>query len=403
MYFRLFFDRRLTERVRTPLPRYVAQQVWRNRRPVAGVVFLALLAIIWVFAVPPLDRNPVGYRFEGEMLYLLNKKDQVVDQVLVGASTTGEALNRPDHEIVSLLDLNNDGKNEIIWAERNHHDRYSWVKCKSAGKDEPLWSYSPKRELSFAYSSDVTGNEFFVREIVAGTFIKGRGPMVIINAIHNAFPGLIVLLDAQSGEEISHYLHIGHVVDVKATDLNGDEQAEILICGINNAYRSAFIAVLDPRRMNGHSPLTSDYSVNGYEPATERTYILIPPSVVGETFRLRSKNNAAYSISLMPESQTFFLYLDDLRLLDPRQGELGKVTLFPTFGYDLRVRSVLTGDDYDILYDELERQGKIPVMRRADYMREYIKTFKYWDGVAWKNEPVENRRYVEAAKRISNE
>lgn len=397
----VFFDRRLSERVRVPLLKHAARKVWRRRVPIAAAVIVFLIVALWRVWYGPLDKNPVGFEFDGEMLFIKNKQGQTVDEIWVGETIArigkDDDLRRPRRVFVTFADVDRDGMSEVIWVANY---RPTTITCKKIGEKTLLWSKGMEKTLSFPRNADVQGKEFAPDALIAGDFDNNGTPEVIFNArLTPFFPGIVMKLDAATGQELAHYVHIGHLVDMLPWDLDGDGVTEILLCGINNALRSACIVVLDPRFMSGHSPLTSEYQVDGYDPGTERAYIRIPRTVVGEAFSLRAKYNHARRI-FYEDSTTFIVHFMDVSINADRQEDRLSASLWGYFKTDLTIASIGTGDDFDVLYEDLMTRGRIPRIDRGLYMSEYQKSIRYWDGEIWHDKPVPNKRYVEAVKRL---
>jgi hypothetical protein len=400
----IFYDRRLTERERVGIAKHVARKAWQKKFTVGGLgTILLLILIIGTLIYGPIDKNPVAGEFAGESLLIKNKSGEIVDNIAVGPATVRRANSvGNDNELLGLhhvtfFDADGDSINEVFWVQWTDEKtgQSGKICCKSVQEDTLRWSISLRRTLDFPRKPDAKSDHFYPTQIAAGDFDgDGRGE-VFVNSTHEFFPSLVVKLEAKTGKELGHYVHVGHLPSMKLVDLDNDGITEVLLCGVNNAFRKACLVVLDPRFISGHSPLAGDYELTGYPAGLERAYILIPKTIVGEAFQEESKNNNALTLFIQPASRNFYLLIRDLTVFDPPLNNK-LVVLYGYFGFDLRVQTFGTGDCYDLIAEKLFREGRISRMPDYAYFEEYKKTMMYWDGEGWQTWPVMNRHYVEA-------
>lgn len=400
----IFYDRRLAARRHVGIARYLARTAWRKKSTVITLAtILGLTLMIGKLLYGPLDKNPRVGVFAGESLLIKNKSGRVVDEIFVGPVTVQRA-NSPGYDselqglhYVAFFDVDGDSLNEVFWLQWNDERtaQPGMICCKSVGEDTLRWSISLRRTLSFPRKPDVKSDYFYPKQIAAGDFDgDGRGEL-FVNSSQDFFPALVMKLEASTGRELGHYVHVGHLNAMKMTDLDQDGITEILLCGVNNAFRKACLVVLDPRFIAGHSPRAGDYELTGYSAGLEKNYVLIPRSVVGEAFAEESKNNIALALFLEQARQNFFLLIRDASACTPPYSTR-QLMLYGYFGFDLRAQGFGTHDDYDLMAEKLQREGRLCRMPDFAYFEEYRKTMLYWDGAAWRNEPVMNKWYLKA-------
>jgi hypothetical protein len=363
------------------------------------------MLIIGKLLYGPIDKNPVTAEFVGESLLVKNKGGEIVDKIAVGPATVRRANGVGyDNELMGLhyvtfFDVDGDGMNEVFWVQWDDEKTAQPGKIcsKSVREDTLHWSIALRRTLDFPRKPDAKSDYFYPHQIAAGDFDgDGRGEL-FVNSTQDFFPSLVMKLEAKTGKDLGHYVHVGQLTSMKLVDLDNDGITEVLLCGVNNAFRKACLVVLDPRFISGHSPLTGDYVLAGYPPGLEKAYILIPRTIVGEAFSEDSKNNSASAIFLQQASRSFFLLIRDASSRNPPLNTK-LVDLYGYFGFDLRVQSFGTHDDYDLMAEKLFREGRISRMPDYAYFEEYKKTMLYWDGEGWQNQPVRNKHYLEALK-----
>jgi len=397
----IFYDRRLTIRQRAGVAKHLAQKVWRNKFTVGGITTIVLLVlIIGKLLYGPIDRNPTAADFVEETMLVKNKYGEILDEIWVGAPTVQyvKALDYPPWWVFS--DIDHDGLNEVIWLQNRVEQtgNTSMVFCKSVSKDTLLWRVPLKRMLQFPYKLDVKSDQFIPNNLAIGDFDADGKAEVFVQANHDFFPSVVMKLNATDGRELGHYIHVGHLSSMKFADLDGDGVTEVLLCGLNNAFRLACLLVLDPRFVAGHSPLAGDYEIAEYQPGLERAYVLIPKTMVGEAFRYEAKFNNATRIVIENASQIFHLIV---REEFPRQNpsySMDGVDLFYYFNFDLRTESIGTTDRYDLMAEKLFTEKRISRLPNYEYFEEFKRKIMYWDGEKWQNRPVKNKRYLETVK-----
>lgn len=390
----LFFDRRVTESRQTPALKHALNRTWHRRRPLAAAMFLALALTVGFLLYGPLDREPADFTLGAENLRILNKNGEVIDEIGVGKTTV--KWGNPDNHlrgglkviVASLADLDGDANREIVWVRLMDPSEggYTIVSAKKVRDDRFLWSDTLRFRFEFP-NNPVATTAYEGRQVVTGDADgDGRVEVYAIAVSTSSFPSVILRLDGATGVRQGCYVHIGHLCDLELADLDTDGVKEVLACGMNNAFNAACLTILDPRSMDGHSPLTEHYKVDNLAAAPERAYVLVPRTTVGRTLGVGSRSNMAVDIILVPEERLFRFITHDMQTLV--RGEFVTGWLEMEFGYDLRPGTFTPGDEYDLAYASLESQHLIPPRSRAEYWSEYSKTFLYWNGEGWTREPL---------------
>lgn len=399
----LFFDRRITRTVQIPLARLAFRWIWRRRMALALVVILLLGVSLWRVWYGPMDKNPVHYTFEGEFLVLSNAGGQTIKSIRVGTTTALAATNTPQkrwtRKFVNLVDVDDDGVNDVLWAQFVGDGILTRINCTAVTEDTSRWSFVTRKTLSLPRATGVEGEEFETKQIIAGD-LDGDGRVELYaNTAHRPFfPSVVFKIDARTGKEISHYLHIGALDDMVALDLDGDGRKELVLCGVNNALRTACVVVLDPRCIRGHSPWTPEYATASYREGTERAYVTIPRSCVGTIFADRVRSNFATGLSINRVPLSFNVTIYDLYLDGIHPEDVMSARLFPTFGPDLSVLGCGTDDRFDLLYERFVREGRIKNIDKSMYLREYAHTMLYWDGTGWRHTSAHNKHYCDVLR-----
>lgn len=399
----IFYDRRLAVRECAGIAKHIARKAWRKKFTVGGLATTGLLVlIIGKLLYGPLDKNPVSGEFVEESFLIKNKYGEQLDRIWVGAPT----VSRANENLVTrrlfadFYDADKDGTNEVISLQEatRETDNINLIYCKSIVKDSVLWSAPLRRMLHFPNNSGTESDHFRPQSILAGDFDGDGAGEIFVIARHDLFPSLVLKLDAKTGRELGDYIHAGHLEAMQAVDLDDDGITEILLCGINNAFRAACLVVLDPRFVAGQSPSTGAYVVEGYPPGLERGYMLIPKTIVGEALRYKSKYNRVDGLEVQKSSKRLVVLLNDIFPADQMYLAVNSAKLLGFFKFDLQPESFGTADDYDLMAEKLFDDNQISRNPDKAYFEEYKKTLRYWDGDGWQNQPVRNKRYLEAGK-----
>lgn len=379
---------------------------WVIHHPYAAGTATLLFSSVIVFALitlfrPPQNRpedlNPTHVKFAGELMIILNQWGDTLDTELVGAKyaqgqESDNATGNP--RLIRFYDVDGDGIDEIIWGQTGWEKSgfYAVVYCKSIKEDRLLWADTLSKKLHFSNIS-VEEEKFTCFKILVGDFDADGQAEVITVAKHDFFPTLIRKTDGIDGSIVSEYINIGGVEDIVAKDLDGDGRSEIIVCGINNAYKMASLFVLDPRMITGHSPLTERYELQDIESGREIFYLLIPKTRVGESGTTSTGWNKAASISSFNDNRKIFrVCMADLIA----EGEAGYSIYFD---YDFVPRNYETGDLFDLVAKRFYEGKKIPSLPDSAFWADYSKKIGYWDGDEWQQKPVRNKYYSRAFPR----
>jgi hypothetical protein len=387
----VFYDLRVVLPQRAGYAVHLVRLAWKQRHRVSGIIAaLALLALVWWIVPPYLDSNPVELSVGEETLVARNKYGARLGDIPVGAHTVRiwglmAAAGQP-LQTFTLGDANGDGTNEVfsLLAGGEQSGMMERVAAWSVKDGRFLWVRSTTPDMHFPGKAEAAGLVYGFSDFVVTSMDRHSRPGVLTAANHvSSFPGILTVLDAFSGTPRGAYVHVGHIMDLEVADINGDGELEILLCGVNNAYRSAFVAILDARTVSGSSPTQGDYVCVKPSPARHRYYVLIPRTIVGEQFHATVKNNSAPAVSFESLTREIKVRVDDgVRLTLP--GEVpASATLNFIFNSRMELERIAPGDDYDILVDELHARGLLPRKPDSKYFTELKGKLLYWTGDGW--------------------
>lgn len=307
----------------------------------------------------------------------------MIERISVGARVVRH-VQRPNkhYTAYSFHDVTGDGQQDICWGQNTpDSEEGDYVACKEVGAEEPLWRF-PLDSLAapFPNKPAVQAGQYKAAGMAVGDFNDDERPELYVTTAHQPyFPSLFLQLDAQTGEEMSRYLHAGHFkIGPVPVNLDGDDFEELLIGGYTNAYDQAAFAVLDPRRIQGHGPVTSEYAVSGYNPATQQAYVRLPRTKVGSA--QGSGLPLVKGIEVLEDGRVE-VKVREGRVGGPERGNEAYILVY--FDRSLRPQAVGTSSHYDRLADTLAQRGALDSVPDADYFEQYQGRLLYWTGEEW--------------------
>lgn len=377
----IFYDRRLACHQVESLHSYYFNRLKNKKTAPIAVVFLLLLFIASLI-YGPIDKNPAFVEYMGSEIVLKNSSGDEVDRLEVGQMTVdhqnnaGNFSRKPLHV---LLDLNNDGINELIYSNRVRRrvPEEPFVRAWSVSGDSLIWD--KKIVSNYSYPRQSAPMNFSLRSTELAHMNTLEGPKVAINAsVVQYFQNVVFTLDAHTGETEQKYVHPGRFDDMYTEDLNDDGNDEIILVGMNNAYWKAVIAVLEYGDVNGYGPATIDYIPADIEPASEYRYILVPKTIIGKYFSDMQKYNRGKTISYDElTGNMFFRIQEGTRDL---HGHSEDIYVLFYFDESLKPIGIGTSDMFDIVAREFHQNGQIPFEPGFDYFEELQDSLLYWSG-----------------------
>jgi hypothetical protein len=377
----IFADRRLVASRQVPGPVRAGRALWRHRRSAAAALLAVLLLIIARLAYGPLDRTPAGIRFAGSEMMIVNRAGEALQAIAVG-TTTANVGSSGVNAVAALLDVDADGSPEILWGQVSEGDSapVGTVHCRTVGEEQDRWVVELKKQATFPFNA-VEGEGFGPFGLLAGDLDKDSVPELFVIARHQAYPSLLLKLDARTGDERGAYLHPGHIIAIRAADLEQDGTPEILLTGVNNSLGEAFLAVLDPRCINGHGPAEGRYQPEGMSRAQERAYLRLPKSIVHAAHPDRVRWNIGVGITVLTSSRSIRMVIREY--VNDENTEHDDATYYLLFTSSLAPMMAETGDIFDLLAQRYVREGRISSLPDVTYWADYIRRIRYWTGTGW--------------------
>jgi len=385
----IYHDRRLVLIRNVPAAVRLGRKAWKRRRSITAALLLFLLLAVLKSLWGPIDPNPVMAEYRGKFLLVENRFGEVLDRIDLGNAVSFAHIPfGPLQRFVNFYDIDEDGWNEVIYlAElREEKQSYPWILCKSIRTGTILWHFRPYKDLSFVVNTDINTGKFEgVLHIITGDYDRDGRPEVYLSAAHAYFPCLIFKLDARNGQELDHYLHIGALAGMYFTDINQDGAMELIASGQNNAYRQACLLVLDPRQVQGHSPLTPEYAVRHYQGNKELAYLLLPKLFPKLVKNYESPFFATQYCLELSGTEDFPLVAGIEEEVPDRVPFGGHFFIY--LNHQLAGQRLGTANSFDAAMAKLAKDGRIARKLDQEVIREYLQSILYWNGTDWQNQP----------------
>lgn len=364
---------------------YQKQRTWYKNPHIIypGAILLAAVIFFSLLFAFPKAQQPYDFRIEKNRLIILSetgKKIWEYDTEIENLISEEEyrdrfqVKKRIDSRVVFLplliiKDINNDGKNETLFAPMSH-DRFGVgnLICFDL-KGNKKWSFQSGRQIN-SYTVEFS-NDFSLCGFDIVDLNEDGEYEILVFADHRFyFPTQMSLLDT-NGFSLGEYWNSGRLTDYALIDLNGDSQYELIISGMNNEYIKGMIAVFDPGNISGSSPQIQDeYRFKDIDSGMEKYYILFPRTDVDQVDHLRE------NISIID-------ILDNGRISTLAKNS----NLLFEFDFDLHIQAIRASDSFRSAHKLLREQGKIDSELDDEYFERLKEGLLYFDGKQWVSQP----------------
>ncbi|HTY36744.1 MAG TPA: hypothetical protein VMH23_06520 [Bacteroidota bacterium] len=354
----------------------------------------AVVAAALLFILPKVmitDRSPSFVRAVNEFLVAMNKDSRELWRVYVGPGFEHRSSKVSLATVSQLWDVDGGGKNSVFLlyprsAASPEDYQSTSIASYSPGGDE-RWRFQFHPPMTFGKTS-FSGDYYLVNSLSIGDY-SATGHFEIPFAAHHFvwWPAAVGLLDARSGQVVGQYWNPGWV-KIGAGDIDRDGVTEIIAAGYSNSYKLNMVAVLDPRKLNGHAPASEEFVPAGIPPAQEKYYILLPdPDLYHFSMRIAVEEN----VGISP--------VNNLEIRTIRYLNLGKendlvAELFFEFDEHMNCTKVRPGDEFGEIHRRFEREGRVRNKLDTEYFETLRRGLLYWDGERFVKEPTMNKKYV---------
>lgn len=365
-----------------PVYRFVQYRPVFSSLSFAVVVLLALILMI-----PRLTKNsnPSYTRASEDYLVVYNSDNVELWRKYIGRGFDPSILSYgylSTHKYAEIIDVDNDDTNEIVavFGFFNVPSYMNKIYCFNSDGSE-RWVYQFERTITFG---DESFSDFQIINLLAGDFDRDGNKEIIVVARHQTYyPAVIIKIDAKSGKLFGEYWHSGHITILIAEDFNMDGIEEIFFYGQNNGLNLAPLGILDPRKIEGHSPSAESYLPKDVLKGNELYYILFPRTDLASFST--SKRNYITEVAFQ---EVGLMKVNVIEVIDGKEYGI-------YYFFDSNMNCVKVGDNdiYTAFHEKLEAEGKLTNKLDGKYYEELRKNILYWDGEKFVNYPTVNMNY----------
>ena len=204
----------------------------------------------------------------------------------------------------------------------------------------------------------------------------GSKELLLISRNHLWSPAAAIVISLEDGA-YQTFRHNGHFYDYAIMDFNGDGADEIILAGVHNEpLRNSVVVVLDPRRIEGATPI--GLNPRFIPPCNDAamTYIKLPESII---------------CSLLPEGecqQPQGVSVNKISAkeiwIGSQEGGNGRALMF-YFDSSLSCVEVRCTDTYKAAYEGFRPQHNLK--RLEEYLEDLRDEVEYWNGEGWRRRP----------------
>jgi hypothetical protein len=355
-----------------------------NRKTLA-IAALALPAVLGFLGIRALtaDREPADFRIDGSRLIIQNaaKKDLWPFDTRL-ADLSSEAAYRQKFQIrkfdetsglryspiLAIEDIDGDRHKEVLFVPQSDSSVKSRTLHCFDHRGRQRWQFDGGKEV-------VCGDKLFSWDY--HTFFEthdldgdGRKEIIVLSEQHTDWPTQFVVL-SHDRRILGEYWNSGRITDFILSDVDGDGYRDLLVGGVNDEYKKAFIAVFDPRDINGASPNSGDYQWSSMPAGTERAYILLPWTDIDPVADVHTVLKS-------------IIVLDNGRI----RGQITQTN----FEFDLDPRTLacldLTFSNlFRLKHEEAVRRGETRGVLDNAYRENIKRGLLYWTGREWASTP----------------
>jgi len=340
---------------------------------VSAVVIVLLSILFGYLFVMDFDDNPAMFEQKSNLLNIQNKNGKVLWSTRLNFTPAISEVDRSKFS-KKLVDINNDGVNEVLIAEEEiAPESYNFGRVACFDKDKRLvWEYFFRdtvltfRRWTNTYSISILDTITISNQKIL--FLMARNIPNFANAVF-----AVDVLTGKRMKSTGTLWNAGAINNCIVGDFNEDGMTELIIAGSHNGYERALLFSVNIDKMNGQTPAPNRYIFNDIPAAKINKFILLPHTDYGKHF-WRSNSVPSQHLVFVQHSKEF-----ELATLE---GSDKPILFYYRFDKNLNFLWVDCADNAQQLRDSLVANGILnpPFTNTNEYFEILRKEIKCWYG-----------------------
>jgi hypothetical protein len=355
----------------------------------AGLIFVLL---VYTSTVKTKDNNPSYAWVENQVLYVQNENAELLwKKSAPGIQNTNSdvIIKLDNYNYLLVKDVDNDKVNEVLlWGDTSNddgipsdsifcYDNMGKIKWKTGGWDFPEFNTKRWRHTRWCVSNMI---------IVKDNYKKNSRLFVVIYDLLYS-PSILLELDGKNGKVIQRFYNVGGTNLIYNFDIDEDGQNEIIIGGVNDPFKRAYIAVFDINNVTGFSPSSEHYLPSEVSFGSYKYYLLFPFTKLGGILGNVIYNNVKY---LIRTKESLIVATEEVLAnnnLDHRSSVLYSLD------NEMNVQHVTLGDDFIKSHKRLVEEERLSEKLDSTFFENLKNSVKYWDGEKFVDSVSVNKYY----------
>jgi len=343
----------------------------------AAVLFLAMvLILVYVGRFYDFDDNPAILVNKGFWLSVQNKNGKELWKKRMRFSSYVGHENQLNYVAQKIIDVDNDGTNEVILSLEDRHQytpilSYKRVACFSS-KGILMWEYTFKDSIS----SIEQDHSLDYATYLIDTLTINKTKSLALFAQNVLYPTAVFFLDLKTGKRIDTTMwHVGHLHSGIFKDLNQDGKLELIMTGLNNSLGRVVIFSVDIDKIGGQLPAIGDRMFKEMPIAEVNNYILLPKSDYTSYFGLKFNQDSWGAVNAFLRKNITHIFLNE-----GQEPDYKGITVF--FNKDLSVNKIDISEGFEVARDALveSRELQPPYSNTKEYINILFEQIRFWDG-----------------------
>ncbi|MBK8946847.1 MAG: hypothetical protein IPM32_16480 [Ignavibacteriae bacterium] len=369
----LFNRRNLVEIKKLSLVKKTSRKIRRNWKAV--VIILPLILILGFLLYRDWDDNPAILESSENSIFVKNKSGKVLWSRKMGYNPTMVKYETYFRYYQKLVDINNDGINEVILAnedisELNDKTNFRRIICLDKNKNE-IWNYNFKDTITTNLQKMNTIYSSFLIDTVT---IQNKKSLVCVANNIKSYSSAIFQLDLKTGKRVNSTLwNAGFITNGIIFDFDGDGKKELIGNFVNNGFEQAGIMQIEIEKLSGQCPTTSNYQYKYLPIADLEEYILFPKT--DYTHYINQRIEGILCGGTLHRSE-------ENKILVNVEMDMNKASIHYYYNYLLNNFEIVIGNEFRVMRDSLVVQGKLkpPLTDTEEYCNLLNSQIKYWNG-----------------------